>query len=257
MKKRYIVVTVIIGLLISLALYLPGHYVVPILMYHNVEPCDAPCPANTVSPDAFDKQMAFLKNNNYHVIRLQDFIEGKLAGRSFPYKTVLITFDDGYDDNYDFAYPILQKYKFPATVFVPPADIGTPGYMTWDQVKHIDQHGFEVESHTMTQAYLPDITGQEKLVWEINESKKRLEEELGRSIRFLAYPIGGFNETIKSLVKEAGYQAAFATNRGYDRFNRDVFEINRIRPKNDDSVLELTVKLSGYYNLIRKSKSPY
>ena len=93
---------------------------------------------------------------------------------------------------------------------------------------------------------------------EIVTSKKILEENLGIEIKYFAYPIGGFNSFIKKVIKANNYKGACATNRGYDKSNKDVFELNRIRFSNkDNSDLILRVKLSGYYNLFRKSKNPF
>ena len=113
-----------------------------------------------------------------------------------------------------------------------------------------------IGSHTKTHAYLPDLTPEQ---WrdEIFASKETLEKHLQRPVLDFSYPVGGFNREIKKLVQEAGYTSAVSTNRGYDRYNRDVFELNRVAANNDDNFGAIRwAKFSGYYNLFREPKSP-
>jgi peptidoglycan/xylan/chitin deacetylase (PgdA/CDA1 family) len=232
-------------------------YVIPILMYHSVMKPESNSELNLVSPQAFDHQMAFLKNNGYQVLTLSDLVEGMHKARMFRRKTVVITFDDGYADNYTNAFPILKKYNFPATVFVISDFVGTEGFMTWDQLKEMDNAGFKVGSHTRRHAYLPSFKDDAILEDEISNSRKIIEKNLGGPIEFFSYPSGGFSDHIISLVKKAGYQGACTTNRGYDRFNLDMYQLNRIRINDDDIDLALWAKLSGYYNFFRKSKASH
>jgi peptidoglycan/xylan/chitin deacetylase (PgdA/CDA1 family) len=232
-------------------------YVVPILMYHKIAKPNSPAELNLVSPRSFERQMAFLKENGYQVISLDVLIDGMKRARLFKGNVVVITFDDGYDDNYTSALPILVKYDFSATVFMISDFVGTPGFVTWDQLKLMDQAGIKIGSHTRHHVYLPDVTDEATLEDEIVNSKKILEKNLGRPVDDFSYPSGGFSEHIVSVVKKAGYKGACATNRGYDRFNLDYYQLNRIRVNDDDSNLVLWAKVSGYYNLFRKSKNPY
>jgi len=236
-------------------LWISNQYVVPIMMYHNVNYTDEPKP-NTVSPENFERQMSFLREHRYRVLSLDELVEKIKSGKKISRKSVVVTFDDGYDDNYSYAFDILRKYEIPATIFIPSDLIGTKGYLIWDQVKEMLKNGIHFGSHSRYHSYLPDIpsAGQKE---EIEGSKRVLEEELGVEINYFAYPIGGFSEQIKQFVKDAGYKGACATNRGYDRMNKDLFELNRIRfGDNDDNDFVLWAKLSGYYNTFRKTKSP-
>jgi peptidoglycan/xylan/chitin deacetylase (PgdA/CDA1 family) len=113
-----------------------------------------------------------------------------------------------------------------------------------------------VGSHLIVESYLPDMIPQQQKEALVG-SKKILEDRLGKPAYYLAYPIGGFSEEVKKIVREAGYRLAFTTNRGYDRFNRDMFELKRIRIKDGDSDPVMWLKLSGCYNLIRLPKRPY
>ena len=134
--------------------------------------------------------------------------------------------------------------------------VGTPDFLTWDQVKEMEKYNFLAGSHTRHHVYLPraDLI---KAQDEIAGSKKIIEDHLGHSIDYFCYPSGGFTEEIKRLVKEAGYKAAVSTNRGRDKFNIDLYELKRIHMNSTDdeySGLIMWFKLSGYYNLFRQFK---
>lgn len=232
------------------------HYVVPIIMYHHVNKAD-PKRQDAVSPKRFDWHMAYLKKHHFNVLSLSTLVQIIKQGKPLPRKSVVITFDDGYEDNFQYAFPILKKYGFPATIFVITDIVNTEGYLTTTQLKEMLARGIEIGSHTRRHAYLPGILGK-TLVEEIKNSKDRLEQELGVTITSFAYPNGGFTEEVKQTVAQAGYESACTTNRGYDRFNRDVYELKRVRfSDQDDRVDYLWMKLSGFYNLFRAPRRPY
>jgi peptidoglycan/xylan/chitin deacetylase (PgdA/CDA1 family) len=104
---------------------------------------------------------------------------------------------------------------------------------------------------------LPDVSDRARLEDEIINSKKLLEKNLQTEVEYFSYPSGGYTEEIKEMVKEANYQGACATNRGYDRFNTGVFELKRIRINDSDSMIVMWAKISGYYNLFRNFKNSY
>ena len=249
--------------------WMRNQYSVPILMYHSVSSANRN-PVNilfrslnvkprltVISPKVFATQMDFLKRNGYQVISLDDYVEGNNARKKFPHNTVVITFDDGYVDNYTNAFPVLKKYHFPATIFLISDYVGTnPNLLTWDQVKEMSRYGISFGSHTRHHAYVPSLS-KEQMKDEIVESKRVIEKHLGKSIYCFAYPMGGFNEQAKTIIALAGYKAALTTNRGYDRWDVDPYELNRIRVNNWDNEISLRGKLSGYYNFFRESKSPY
>ena len=241
---------------IGFTTWLRDRYVVPILMYHHVGIPSGKWRLNTVSEKSFEYQMCFLKRHGFQVISFDDLVEGLQKGHAFTRNTVVLQFDDGYEDNYKYAFPILKKYGFPAMVFLISDAIDAPDFLTWDQVKEMEKYNFLAGAHTRRHVYLPRVSliqAQD----EIAGSKKIIEAHLGHSINYFAYPTGGFTEDVKNLVKEAGYKAAVTTNRGKDRFNQDLYELKRIHMSNTDdeySGLVLWFKLSGYYNLFRQIK---
>src|SRR3989338_7924022 len=220
-RSLKLAIVLFIAVLVVFASWLYGQYTVPIMMYHNVADTDE-YRANTVRPELFERHMAYLKNHGFRVLSFAQLVQLTKTGQAFPRKSVVITFDDGYADNYEHAYGILRKYGYPAIIFVPTDLMNTDGYLTWDQIKEMAGNGITIGSHTRRHSYLPDLPPAEQRD-EIFGSKHALEQNVGVPAEYFSYPIGGFSEEIKRLVKEAGDQGAAATNRGYDRLNRDVF----------------------------------
>lgn len=236
--------------------WIRDRYVVPILTYHHVGIPSGKWRLNTVSERSFEYQMNFMKRHGFEVISFDALVEGIKNGHEFARNSVVIQFDDGYEDNYKYAFPILKKYGFPAMVFLVSDKVNTPDFLTWDEVIEMEQYNFLAGAHTRHHVYLPRASMAQARD-EIAGSKKIIEDHLGHSIDYFAYPSGGFTEEVKQIVKEAGYKAAVTTNRGKYRFNTDLYELKRIHMSNTDdaySGLILWFKLSGYYNLFRHFK---
>ena len=252
-----------LGIFIAITLFgfvfwVRDRYVVPILAYHHVGgSLDKFEKLNIVSVQSFEEQMFFLKKNGYKVVSFKDLIEGINKGYAFAHNTVVIQFDDGYEDNYTNAFPVLKKYQFSAMVFLISDSIGTPGFLTWNQVKEMESYDFKAGAHTRRHSYLPEISLEEAKE-EIVGSKRIIEEHLEHAIDYFAYPSGGFTKEVQAFVKEAGYKAAVTTNRGRSKFNNeDLYALKRIRMNENDSKfmsIALWAKCSGYYNLFRKKK---
>ncbi|NTV28547.1 MAG: polysaccharide deacetylase family protein [Candidatus Omnitrophica bacterium] len=254
-KKVASITLIILAGLLGLSVWIPSQYVVPVLMYHSVA-AQYDEPLNNVRPESFVRQMDFIKRHGYQVISTSELVAGLRAGKKFALNTVVITFDDGLDNNYTFAYPVLKERSFSATMFIPSDEVGRAGRVTWLQVKDMAAHGIVIGSHTRTETYVPDVESQ--ALWEeIAGSKRILETELGRPVDFIAYPVGGFTEKAESLAHSAGYLAAFTTNRGRSKKNNDLFAVRRIRIKDSDRGLVLMAKLSGFYNFFRSVRCPY
>ncbi len=232
------------------------HYVVPVMMYHSIEDIEGHR-SDTVSPSIFVKHMSFLQKHGYNVISLDELVEGIKNKTEFARNTVVITFDDAYENNYTHGYPILKKYNHPATFFVPFTDVDREGFLSAKQIEEMIEAGFTVGSHTMTHKYLPDLSV-EAQADEIKASRLKLQKKFDVLIDHFAYPNGGFTEETKRLVKEAGHTSAVTTNRGFDRKNKDVYEINRIKMSNKDTNDFLIFwKLTGYFTLLKTPRSPY
>ena len=258
MKKRFIVLFLIVAFLGFLFfLWFPPRYVVPILMYHSV---DNKAGTFFVSPENFAKQMEYIKKNGYEVITLDELVRSIKDKKHLKGNKVVITFDDGYKDNFINAYPVLKKYQFSATIFLITDFIDkNPAFLSWSEVRIMSKDKISFGGHTKTHFYLGSMLDEKNVFDELAGSKKAIEQQINTPADYFCYPGGGFNERVKSLVVQAGYKGACATNRGFADFNSDVYELKRIKVTNSDTnkPFSFWAKLSGYYNLFRKEKNPY
>lgn len=196
-----------------------------VLNYHKVDNMNI---SLSVLPKDFDAQMAYLKENGYHAISPQELYAGLTEDAELPDKPVLITFDDGYVDNYIYAYPILKKYGFKGTIFAITSFMGTqPNYITWEQAREMEADGMSIESHTVTHRSLTELSDAQ-LQDELVNSKKILEEKLDKKIDFVAYPTGTYNLHIAGLVRDAGYKAAFTIKYGNVDKASNLYALERV-----------------------------
>ncbi|OGX41700.1 MAG: hypothetical protein A3C53_04875 [Omnitrophica WOR_2 bacterium RIFCSPHIGHO2_02_FULL_68_15] len=226
----------------------------PILGYHRVGEA-RPDHVPTVSAEAFERQLATLERHRVRVLSLDEAVAALERGDPPPRRSAVVTFDDGYVETYTVAWPILRRFGFPAAVFVTPGEVGLPGFATWDQLVEMSRDAITIGSHTMHHSYLP-LVSEDRLPEELIRSKAVIEERLGRPIRYLSYPIGGYTPQAQALAQQAGYQAAFTTNRGVSRAV-DRYALRRIKvTERDTNPLLLLAKVSGYYDCFRELKQP-
>lgn len=230
-------------------------WTVPILAYHRVGESQGDH-VPTISPDNFERQLQFIAHRRYQVWDLVALAEQVQRGTPLPHKSAAITFDDGYEETCTVAAPVLRRFGFRATVFVTPTEVGSPGFMTWNQLREVSRNGMTIGSHTLHHTYLPTVS-LHVVEHELAESKRLLETQLGKPVEFLSYPIGGFTKEIQAVAQRCGYRAACTTNRGLSRFSDDLYSLRRIKMTDSDRhPLMLAVKLSGYYDLFRRIESP-
>lgn len=242
--------------------WLYPRYSVPILTYHSFDYGKA---LYSVAPENFERQMHYLKDKGFNVIPLDELVEGIRNKKKFAHNAVVITIDDGYENNFTCAYPILKKYGFPAAIFLITNNIGTNlTYLNWDEIKAMSKNNISFGGHTKNHVYLPSLKKEDTLWDEIAGCKKTIEEHIGISVDYFCYPLGGFTEEAEMFVKRAGYKGACVTNRGDDILNKyNVYELNRISVRNGNPYFSFSnlfvpirfwAKLSGYYNLWRTKK---
>ncbi|MDU2066253.1 MAG: polysaccharide deacetylase family protein [Sporomusaceae bacterium] len=198
---------------------------VPVLNYHKVD--DMPI-ALSVAPQDFEEQIAYLAQHGFHSITPKQLYRALKKGEALPENPVLITFDDGYLDNYENAYPILKKYGFTATFFVITDFIGKdPRFMNWDQIRQMQQDGFIIGSHTVNHVPLTDLPP-EGVMAELTQSRDKIYAETGQMPRYLAYPTGAYNDTVRKLVHQAGYKGAFTVRYGEVDCDSNICSLERI-----------------------------
>ena len=253
-KKLLIIVSALfLSAILFAAVILPSKYVTPILMYHHIQ-VSSRDDRLSVSPANFKKQMDFFSKQKYKVISLEELTNLIKGQKPIPPKTVVITFDDGYEDNYIYAFPVLKKYNFPAVIFIITDKIGKTGYADWAEIKEMSENNIEIGSHSQSHPWLPDLKDEKKLQEEILWSKKILEYKLDCPLKFFCYPGGGISNQVKQAVIDAGYLGACATHpgAGYDKY--DLYALRRIKITDTDNLISLWVKTSGYYTLFKKKK---
>ena len=252
MMRRYKVVLLTAVLIASVALWLAYSAAgVPILAYHKVSEDDE---IYSVKPAEFEKQMRYLSDHGYTAISLTEMLEAFAGKRDMPAKPVIITFDDGYEDNYLAALPIMEKYRMKATVFVIAGKVGEPGYLKWQQIRAMQERNTEIGSHTLSHAALSEITPEEQQL-EIAESKAVLERNLGTPVEYLAYPYGKFTASLFAVLQGAGYRAACSGITGLNLRETDPFVLRRINiPQPRYGLMEFRARLLRadiYYRLSR------
>ena len=230
-------------------------WTIPILGYHRVgEPKGDHVP--TVRPGTFDMHLRFFSRHRYRVLDVSELIDQMEQGRPVQRRSVVLTFDDGYEETSTIAAPLLRRFGFPATVFVSPAEIGLAGFMTWEQLRAVARDGITVGSHTAHHTFLPLLSA-ERAEQELMESKQLLEQRLGQAVFCLSYPVGGFTPEIQAMARSAGYRAACTTNRGLSKYTTDLFALRRIKmTERDRHHVSLWAKLSGYYDCFRRLERP-
>ena len=261
MSKRKIL-AVILGTIFISAFFLAGFfrqkYVVPILMYHSVNPNAKPENRLAVSIKSFERQMHFFKRYHYNVMALEGLANLIKEKKKIPPKTVALTFDDGYKDNYTYAFPILKKYNFPATVFIIIKEVGRSqeDRLSWEEIQVMRDSGIiTFGSHTLGPEPLINIKSEQKLRSEIFDSKRILEEKLGKRITAFSYAGGMFNENIRQLVINAGYKFAVATNPGKKFANDDIFALKRLRiSSSSDNLFVFWLETTGLYTFIKEHR---
>jgi peptidoglycan/xylan/chitin deacetylase (PgdA/CDA1 family) len=191
----------------------------PVLMYHRVGPILASQPAVTqtltVSPADFAAQMTWLHAHGYHAVTPLQAFEALEYGRALPPKPVMITFDDGYRDILWHAAAVLHRLHMPATAYIITGRVSgpDPSFLTWPELARLERFGFTIGSHTVTHRDLRLMSSAEAY-GELRNSRRALEQHLGRPVQWLAYPFGGENAAVVALAEKAGYVLALTTQGG-------------------------------------------
>ncbi|MBP2662695.1 MAG: putative xylanase/chitin deacetilase [Firmicutes bacterium] len=185
-----------------------------LLMYHDIK--EAEINGFDVSVKDFSQQMDWLAANNYKTLSMHEFVECLTQNTPFPKKSVLITFDDGYDGITRYAVPELRKRGMNATFFIIKDRIGTKltdySYLTEQQIKELSKDPlFSIQAHTLTHADLTKISA-EQLQDEVAGSKKFFTELTGTQCETIAFPYGFYNKSVLNAVEKADYKASFAVS---------------------------------------------
>jgi peptidoglycan/xylan/chitin deacetylase (PgdA/CDA1 family) len=222
--------------------------VVPILMYHHiaVPPPGADVYGRDLSvlPDDFEAQLAYLHDNGYTSISLYDLQYALALGWPLPEKPVIFTFDDGYTDAYDNAYPLLKKYGFTGTFFIITdfVDNQYPAYMSWPQIEAMARDGMDMEPHSRNHVDL-DNRDRDYLVWQILGSRETLAAHIGHEPHFFAYPSGHYDNLTIQILKEANFWGSVTTAWGAQHTLDDMYEMTRMRVRGGEPLATFVAAL--------------
>ncbi|MDI6785366.1 MAG: lipopolysaccharide heptosyltransferase II [bacterium] len=212
---------------------------IPILVYHRIVPMPLSKSAHGiwVKVQSFKQQMELLSSKGFQTVSLDRLIDAFNGINQLPKKSIILTFDDGYKDNYLYAFPILKEHNFTATIFLVSGYIG--GTNEWDktsqeghikllstdEIKEMAEYGISFGVHTITHPHLPQLN-EKKAFQEIVKPKEEIEKILGQEVISFCYPYGEYNDNIKNMVIDAGYKCACACD---TNAIDDIFELRRIQ----------------------------
>jgi peptidoglycan/xylan/chitin deacetylase (PgdA/CDA1 family) len=233
-------------------------------MYHEIADgqrgLEHPYYYTTTSESEFDKQIRFLSENGYRSVGLAEALQRAAAAAEQASRRIVITFDDGYQSFYTKAFPILCKYGFAATVFLPTAFIGDTrrlfkgiGCLTWNEVRYLNSRGIDFGSHTVDHPQLRDLQRSE-IVCQLRSSRCAIEDELGSRVTTFAYPYAFpeadrvFVPVLRDLLVESGYEYGVSTIIGTVGDTSDPYFMPRLPINSDDDTRLFAAKLQGAYN---------
>jgi len=248
--------------LFSLSRLLGRQRRISILLYHSIGSNSA---YHNVNPEQFEMQMEYLRKN-YDVVSLDTILNSIKDGKNLPKKPVAITFDDGYYSVYQNAYPVLKKYRFPATVFITtgyvqkqmPLDRIQLRMLGWNEIKEMSNNDITIGAHTITHPDLEQVD-LETAKKEISGSREEIEENIGKAVMYFASPYGKENEEIVDLVRSMGFDYAFGRLSSKRFIRKGANDLIPNRTEIDSSVafwmfkVKLTKAVDWYQKLEQKS----
>lgn len=233
----------------------------PIIYYHRVAPNADP--DTGVTPDSFDRQMGILKRLGFQGVAMRDLWESGNGGKS---GFICITFDDGYQDNYEWAAPILEKYGFRATIYCVTGKMGKKtawakdprwvGHLLMrpEDARDLSRRGFEIAGHSRTHPDLSSLTGED--LWrEIYGCREDLQEILGEKVNNFCYPYGFYNEETKETVRRAGYMTARSTRRMRPGRIENRYDLPARSISGEMSLGRFALTVTGF-RVVEKSRKP-
>ena len=267
LTQKNILITILLLILILSIItltYLYKNPKIPVLCYHNIatqnEKANYPEESDwTITTDNFKEHLDYLKNNNYKTLTMDEFYNWKIGNLNLPYKSVLITFDDGFLSNYEYAFKLLKEYNMNATVFVVGSFIDNSTtnewngniktYMTKDILENLKNEypNIEIYSHSYNLHYQGAI----------NQNKDVLMQDIENFDNFypntdiLCYPFGQYNDNIEDCLKESNYKMAFRygpNKKDYKKASRNdnIYEIPRLNVSHGMSVFKFALRLFMY-----------
>ncbi len=234
----------------------------PILMYHKIgnPPEGSKLKKLWVSTDMFRRQMDYLKRHHYNPVTFTDLYNHWDGIKPLPANPMVITFDDGYKNNFELALPILKEFGFRATLFVVVQTVGWDNkwhdpasetripMVSWDELKGLRDAGWEIGSHTMNHPRLTRLELKEATL-EMEKSRRTIEEFLGTAPDTFAYPYGDGEDSVvlRDAAKKAGYRVAVGVHAGLwsvEKIKASAYNLPRVFVRGDESMFDFHLQLT-------------
>ena len=222
---------------------------IAVLYYHSVRQNEDN--ELIISPHKLKEQLQFLKDQGYVSLTLTEAKEYILNNKTIPEKSILITFDDGYMDNYSNAFPILKELNMKATIFCIGSHLDGSYYLSEDAIKELVDYGIDIQGHTVNHDKLSTLTYEDQLKT-LKSSKEYLEKITHREVFAVAYPFGQFNDDTLKAAKESGYSLGFVTDTGMAMSSDNPLKLKRIYIS---SQYDFNKFKSIFSNVINKSRN--
>ena len=241
--------------------YAYGYQLVPVLAYHSLAPQSRG--RLVMAADTFEQHMRYLKSNGYRVVKLDDLVQYTALSRQLPLRSVVITFDDGYKSFLQYAYPVLQRLRFSATLFVYTDYVGSgANALDWEELKRLADEGFGIAAHSKTHSDLRRRQGESaedyarRMRMELAEPIALFQRRIGRTPHLLAYPYGARDDEVAAKAREHGYIGAFSVRREGNAAFVPPLEIRRSQIYSDMTLEEFARTLNTFHREVLHQETP-
>ncbi len=187
-------------------------------------------PFTNITKEQFEQHLQFLSEHNYTVMNLGEALKRIYNGKGVPEKTVVLTIDDGFESIKTVAAPLLKQYGYTATIFVCTKYIGNSSYLTWNEVRELQQDGYEIGNHSHSHAHFLNYSSQElaeQFKNDLDKSHSLFRKHLGKIPDLYAYPYGEYNDEMTSILKSYNYKAGAAQKSGVIYSGTEKFHLPR------------------------------
>lgn len=204
---------------------------VPVLTYHHVQPealaKQLGQTSGTVDNGFFDQQMGYLASNGYHTITVAELVNALRSHSALPPKSLAVTLDDGYVDDYTYVFPIIKKYNITINLMIATGLVGNPDFISWDQLKEMKASGLVYFTDHTWSHYALGRGPQDKVQYEITTGKQQLEQNIGQTVNIFTYPYGSFSSNAIQTLQQDGFIGAFSTIPGFLQCDSFIMTLHR------------------------------
>ena len=234
--------------------YVDGFRTVPVLCYHQFASGPQTSQQLEVSRQSFRAQLEYLRDKKFNVLSMPQLLEVLEGNRPIPPRAVVITIDDGYRSVYDVAWPILQEFQFPVTLYIYTDFVGGGRALTWAQLRQMQKSGYvDVQSHGKSHTSLSRIEQDDseaaytsRVRSELIQSRRILNERLGEKVWNISYPYGNSSDVVTNLLGESGYKLGFTVTRGENSVYVDKGLLHRTMIYNNHSLSDFKKIVDGF-----------